>query len=1058
MIVNARQIIESVGVRDVLTFFNVEVDRRGRACCPVHGGDNKNAFGVKNGVARCFTKCNKLWDAVELVKDLKDCTFTEAVEVLAQIGAIQVEYAKGQDRTEYVKKEQAEAKKREALSDQLDQLSQFYQQQIADYSTLFGERTFSRETLSLFEVGFAPAGKLGSDDYEDELLREAGIIKTGSGGDRLFFSNRIIFPVRDHNGRMAGFAGRKLPDAHDDIPKYLNSPESSAYQKSKLLYGLFQARESIENKGFVYVVEGYTDVIGLFDHEIRNVVASCGVAITLDHARILRRHTENVVLLFDGDPAGLEAAKNNIQPLLQAGHQVSVLLLPDDYDPDEYIRDVGTAKFKEYSDANKSDAILWLAEELHDKDDIQARERAIEQVGELISYIKKEIRREGYITDLKKIFGRGMTTQLRNVIKKKFAQRQPKKKADLTPSQQADILEYGIYEANHKYYETQSPDSPGAPISNFVIKPIMLIVGSDRSRRLVEVTNEFGHSFIKDIDSDDFVELSSFKKQVERRGNYIFHGKTEGYTRIKSKVYKQMRTAYPIYTLGQHKAGFFAWSNGIVSEGRFYPVDEFGLITYDDTRYFLPAFSKVYENIKSDDQDDTHEEEKLFRHVSKPGALSVGEWVHEMQVVFGVNGLMAAAFYFASLFRDLVFSRHRFFPHLNLFGAPGSGKSYLGWSLVSMFGVPRTPFHLAQGTNVGFFRKLSQTRNALVWFDEYSNDVDFKRIEALKAAYDGSGHEKGVKSNDNRTIKTSVNSASIISGQQQPVKDIALFKRCVSINFDSGEFTKEQHERGQALKDMEETGALSQITTYLQRYRQLVEKRFVYKFDEIRDVVQRAVRGRSIEDRIMANHVILAAVYEIIAEKEDLPVSPEVITEILTSNLVEQSKAISEEDEASQFWSLVQFLAMDRQIEDGKDFIIKKSATVKVKTGSKTEEITFDKPRRLIYLRLTRVHGKYMEWHKRQHNRSGLASAALKHYLRTSKAYVGYTKAKSFDDGTYGAWVFDANMLNLELPDSLDGTLGAIGESASIWDQRAEIHPSEKKVQSSTSDEEKLPF
>jgi len=352
----------------------------------------------------------------------------------------------------------------------------------------------------------------------------------------------------------------------------------------------------------------------------------------------------------------------------------------------------------------------------------------------------------------------------------------------------------------------------------------------------------------------------------------------------------------------------------------------------------------------------------------------------------------------AAVYSDIIFDTFKFFPHLNFFGPPGSGKSYLGWSLASFFGIAKSPFNLAQGTAVGFSRKLAQRRNALIWFDEYSNDIDYKRLEALKAAYDRASHEKGVNSSDHRTVRTPVNSAVLITGQQQPVKDVALFKRCITINFIIRDFTAEQRHLASQLKSMESRGILSQFTAQLHRYRPQIIEQFDKAFDAVVQSMKANVSAQvAVEERILLNHCIPLTVFSIIKELMDIPYSYTDLERAFAQNIVSQTSAIHHEDEISIWWRLVQYFIDEEWLKPWKDFIVQVETILRVKESrDETKVIELDKPSRILYLRLSKAHPLYQKHHKEKFGKQGLGLGSLKHYLSNSDGYLGEVKAKKF--------------------------------------------------------------
>ena len=1035
MIINAELIKRSVSMRDVLQHLNVNLDSRNKGKCPVHGGTDKN-FSVKGDIAACWSQCGgQKWDTIGIIQELADCDYITALETLAAIAGIPIEYDGSINREEFNKKAAEEHKEavsilaaNETYLAALSQLTATDEQ----YTEVAG-RTLKNVTVEKYLIrGPLPADKsplwknFAKLTLNKDVLLQAGLIKQGEKGLYDTFRDRIMYPVRNDRGKLVGFVGRVIPGKEaGDAPKYLNSPESALYKKGETLYGLYEARKAINDAGYAILTEGQMDCISLADHGLENTIAGGGTALTIHQARILARYTQSVVLLYDGDEAGSKAAERNILPLLAAGIIPKIYMMPPGRDPDDYVRAFGGAALQAEISGKSQEAVLWAVTKDWVRDDVFSTDQAIQRAVKLLGEIPKAAVRQGYIEILatKDWLGRSAGKLLKDGV---AASEKSKSQRDYkyTAIQREDIVKYNLFERENKYYHCHDIKQGGHEISNFVIKPVMLVVGNEYSQRVVEVRNEHGHSFVRSISSDDFVELTAFKKQMERMGNYLYKGKPEQFINIKEKIYMQTPTAFPITTMGLHRVGFYAWSNGITTpEGKFLKVDEYGIVEYEGTRYYLPAFSKIHHAIKSDDLDNSFESDREFIYIDDKPGPGIREWSANMIQIYGEPVKMAISYYIAALYRDMIFRKTNFFPHLNLFGPPTSGKSYMGWSLAAMFGRAKKPFHLMQGTNVGFYRRLAQSRNAIVVFDEYSNDLDVKRVEALKSAYDGMGHEKGVKSNDNRTVETSVNSALVIMGQQQTTKDVALFTRCITISFKKVAYTDDQMKFAEQFKAMGDTGRLSQITGRLHKWRDYV----AMKWNRVNDEVTTELRNecnREVTARMIANYAIPLTAIRIIQEVEEIAFTYDEVKAWALENIQVQHKAIGNDDELSVWWRIMEYGLADRKLDHDKDVLVERHHSITVKSvhlpgmkkpDSDRQEITWEKEKTLLFLRFERTFPLYALMHRQQFNKTGLPLGSIQHYLRYSPAYVGEVQSKKFAGKNKYAWVFDAEKLNIEL-------------------------------------------
>ena len=296
----------------------------------------------------------------------------------------------------------------------------------------FRERGFNDRTIEKFELGYSMnewdrfnKTALGAG-YSEEMLEKAGLVikkeNEKTNGFRIYdrFRGRVIFPVHNLAGKVVAFGARILTKEKDQ-PKYINSPETEIYHKSNVLYGMFQAKNAIRREDFCYLVEGYTDVISLHQADVDNVVASSGTALTEEQIKLIKRFTENVTVLFDGDAAGIKAALRGIDLVLKGGLNVRVVLLPDSEDPDSMSKKMGTAEFKQYLKAHTKDFIsfkidLYAEDAAHDP--IKKAE-AIREIITSISVIPDPIKRSVYLQEtgqLLKIPEAVLLTELNKIV------------------------------------------------------------------------------------------------------------------------------------------------------------------------------------------------------------------------------------------------------------------------------------------------------------------------------------------------------------------------------------------------------------------------------------------------------------------------------------------------------------------------------------------------------------------------------------------------------------------------------------------------------------------
>ncbi|MEL6140927.1 MAG: toprim domain-containing protein, partial [Bacteroidota bacterium] len=267
----------------------------------------------------------------------------------------------------------------------------------------FKRRGFREETMRKFGLGFAPNVRDAftktalAAGYKQEQLEKLGLSKY----KRDFFYDRVMFTIHNLSGKPIAFAGRILKK---DVkaPKYVNSPETEIYHKSDVLYGMFQAKQSIRKLDNVYLVEGYTDVISLHQNGVENVVASSGTSLTAGQVSLIKRFTQNVTLLYDGDKAGIKAALRGVDILLDQDMSVRCVLLPDGEDPDSYLQAVGSTAFQDYLDQEKQDFLLFKAQLLLEDaaNDLGGKTAVIQNLSESLARINQPLKRSEYIKQL----------------------------------------------------------------------------------------------------------------------------------------------------------------------------------------------------------------------------------------------------------------------------------------------------------------------------------------------------------------------------------------------------------------------------------------------------------------------------------------------------------------------------------------------------------------------------------------------------------------------------------------------------------------------------------
>lgn len=327
-------------------------------CCPFHQ-EKTPSFSVNpaKGFYKCFG-CGKGGNAFTFLMEMEGLNFPEAIQRVAEMNGVPLPEPVDDKQFQQSKKRREEKKQ---ISDHIIELNkialEFWEGELQSKDPkakaareYLVARGISEEIQKQFHIGFSPdswdslLNHLKEKTTDEKLIEQSGLVSVNEEKERVFdrFRGRIMFPVLDVNGNPIAFGARAMGD---DQPKYLNSPETSAYVKGQHLYGLFQSKDEIRKKKFAILVEGYLDLIALVQHGVTNVAASLGTALTPEQSKLLGRFCKKVVINYDGDLAGIGAARRAVEVMLPSDFEIKVLVLPDGKDPDDFIRENGTEAY-----------------------------------------------------------------------------------------------------------------------------------------------------------------------------------------------------------------------------------------------------------------------------------------------------------------------------------------------------------------------------------------------------------------------------------------------------------------------------------------------------------------------------------------------------------------------------------------------------------------------------------------------------------------------------------------------------------------------------------------
>ena len=408
------QILDTAQIADVVSDY-VTLKRRGAnyvACCPFHNEKTPSFYvSPSKGIFKCFG-CGKSGTAVGFVMEQEHCSYTDALRYLARKYHIHIE------EEELDAEEIARRNRNESLLLVCDFAQKWFASQLGTPQgsavglAYFRHRGLEDQTISSFGLGWAPSGPTALLDaaraagYKEEYILDAGLaVKTENGSLKDKFRERVMFPIHSVSGRVVAFSGRTLRS--DNPAKYVNSPETDIYIKSRNLLGIYHAKAEISRQDCCILVEGNLDMVMMHQLGIKNVVASCGTSLTVEQVRLIHKFTENVTIMYDGDSAGVHAALRGLSLVLEEGLNVKIVQLPEGDDPDSFCRSHTLAEVQSYIADNEHDFIGFKSSLLLSSagSDPLKRANLINDMADTIAVIPDPVKRSTYIDSVARQFG-----------------------------------------------------------------------------------------------------------------------------------------------------------------------------------------------------------------------------------------------------------------------------------------------------------------------------------------------------------------------------------------------------------------------------------------------------------------------------------------------------------------------------------------------------------------------------------------------------------------------------------------------------------------------------
>jgi DNA primase len=460
------EIVNAAHIEDVVGEY-ISLKKRGsglQGLCPFHN-EKTPSFNVSpsKGIYKCFG-CGKAGNSVNFIMDYEHLDYIQALKFLAEKYGI--EWPEREISNEELIAEKQLRSERESLQIINNFAEQYFANTLLNDEegkaiglSYFEERGFRPDIIEKFKLGYSKeswdafTGEALKNGFNIDLLKKSGLVKQSDSGKQYdAYRGRVMFTIHSLSGKPIAFAGRFLKN-DPKSPKYVNSPETELYHKSNELYGLFYARTAISKAGFVYLVEGYTDVISMHQAGVENVVASSGTSLTENQIKLIKRFTNDVCVLYDGDSAGIKASLRGIDMLLEGGLNVKTVLFPDGEDPDSYCKKAGPVGFQEFLDNNKKDFILFKTSLLAADagNDPVKKAQLIREIVESISKIPDAFKRMGFIKETGRILDvdeQLLISEANRILRTKAS---AEARTDLAPTEEPDFTEElkGIIDVQH---------------------------------------------------------------------------------------------------------------------------------------------------------------------------------------------------------------------------------------------------------------------------------------------------------------------------------------------------------------------------------------------------------------------------------------------------------------------------------------------------------------------------------------------------------------------------------------------------------------------------------
>ncbi len=869
------------------------------------------------------------------------------------------------------------------------------------------------------------------------------------------FRGRVTIPICDRYGKVINFTARYIGNEPDKPKYLNGSESpifkkgEVVFGLRTAIKEASKAGRFIIVEGAPDVLTLQSDAVGLTE-----TVASLGTAWSEAQFKQLLRYAPTLVFMPDADPpkpgeqfgAGVKAVMRNGLMALRLGTEVSVREIPLHQEPiygpqtqeeldieaekllkakrkqakqngvkskelgnivltDEELQSIPTEKVVGYnSRKNDPDSYIKCTADFNQLEDTHfavwygskllstcqtdtERINALKEIcHDVLALIKDETLLNRCLEKLSSLYGRLKLWKDALFRAKGELNRENERKAKEGMSEeQAAMRELGIIVKNGCYCSFNK-EGELERWSNFTMQPLFHIIDGDNAIRIFRLKNTRGDVREIEFRQEELISLSRFQQRVESLGFFSFKGDVAKFMNLREYLSSITDSAVQLSKMGWNSTEeLYAFGDGIFADNVLHEVNDLGIVKIDDRTFYLPAFSKMHI-----EQRDAYQFERSFS-CRTHGEISLYEYVNRMVIVFGDNAKVGFAFLLATLFEDVVKQSSKRLALLNIFGRKGTGKTELGTALMSFFVRLNDPPSLATTSMASLNEMLSCAENNLVHLDEYKNELDFRKIELLKQIWGGSGQTKKNMDGDKKVQRTFVRSGVILTGQDAPTRDDALFSRVIHLAYSEVTFSKEAKRNFEEFQAISSRGA-SHLTVQLLKLRKLFETDFASHYAVCKRELISALSDDNIEDRLLNNWLAPLAAFHTVQTSLDLPFDYRNLFDICVGGIRRQNEQLHKNSDIAVFWALLDSNHMQGKIIAKAHFSLKRMSAFK---RNLRETIDFGREKTILFLNYQSVVNSLGQRVNGSNVIGKLDTVSLESYLRTHPAFLG-TKQSRF--------------------------------------------------------------